>query len=117
MTKDMLLRTRPCPNCHGEHGHGAWRVSNSSVIKPLRCRACGGFFHQTGLSIWLATGLLFPAGTMSVLVARLLEASTVPWLAQWAHALSFVAALASYLVVAAVLVNRTRPLAPGPRHG
>lgn len=114
---DMFLRTHPCPHCHAAHGHSAWRVANSSVIKPLRCKACDAYFHQTGLGLWLVGSLLIPVGAVSVVLAGLLGQSTLPFVAQWAHPLSFVAALLTYLVAAAVLVNRTRPLAPGPRHG
>ena len=113
----IFFRTQPCPVCHAAHGHGSLRVANSSVIKPLRCGACRANFHQTGLGLWLAGGLLFPAGTVSVLVSGLLQASALPALARWAPAVSFVAAMLSYLLLAAVFVNRTQPLAPGPEHG
>ena len=113
----MFLRTHPCPVCHAAHGHPAWRVANSSVFKPLRCRTCQAYFHQTGLGLWLAGALVFPAGTVLVLVSGLLQASAVPLLAQWAPALSFVLALLSYMLLAAVVVNRTHPLVPGPKHG
>lgn len=113
----MLLRQKSCPTCKGNHGYSAWRVAHSSVVKPLRCKACSAYFHQTGLNIWFVAVLLLPVIGVYSAVAGLLEESPIPLLALWAHTVSFFAALLFYFVASAILVSRHRPLAIGPKHG
>jgi hypothetical protein len=114
---EMLLSQKSCPTCNGNHGHSAWRVASSSVAKPLRCKACSAYFHQTGLNIWFVAVLLFPVIGVYSVVAGLLKEGAIPLLAQWAHPVSFFAALLIYFVATAILVSRIRPLAIGPKHG
>ncbi|MFT3814598.1 MAG: hypothetical protein QM740_14660 [Acidovorax sp.] len=58
----MLFIQKPCPCCGADHGHSRWAVANCSVMRPLRCRQCGRFFHQSGLNVQLWSSFLLPTG-------------------------------------------------------
>jgi len=98
----MFLKTRPCPNCSAPHGHSAWAESNSSLVRPLRCKQCAQFFHQTGLRKWFWFSALAYLPVMLV------------WAFHWA--LGLLALVLGVLLMVATL-NRGSPLAAGPKHG
>lgn len=112
-----MLLSKPCPSCNHDHGFSSWKVANSSVAKPLRCKHCHQNFHQTGLGVLLAATVFAPVTVLSViLIAFLLW--LVPaaplWLTVFA---SSVFAIAIALAVPLLYVNRKLPLARGPRYG
>lgn len=96
----MLFITKPCPNCHANHGYSRWAVSQCSVIKPLRCRQCGKFFHQPGLNVWFWSYFLAPTGIFFII--------------HWALG---VLALVIELLLISLYINRKKPLAKGPKYG
>lgn len=111
-----MLKTKPCPSCGLTHGHSNWTAFNSSIVRPIRCKACKANFHQVGLRAWFVSSLL--ATEMLLLLPWALILFVMPDVANgipgWL-AVGFGIALQVFLTM--LYIDRRYPLAPGPKHG
>lgn len=112
-----ILKTKPCPICGEAHGNSAWAIVNSSTLRPRTCKSCGKKFHQTGLLIWGIVFVFFPNSMLDSVFADLVfkvipDASPMP-----IKIFAFFVTVCVQVFVATIYINRTQPLAPGPRYG
>ncbi len=112
-----LLPAKPCPFCRGSHGYGSLAVAQSSVVRPLKCLACGEWFHQPGLRVLFLGLFAFPV-TLLIALFEVLVKLLVPAAPEVvALAVAIVFGLALSVAVLAVWTHRRYPLVAGPKHG
>ena len=111
-----MLRSKPCPSCGQSHGHSPWKAFNSSIVRPIRCKACKAYFHQVGIRAWFVSSLI-PI-ELFVLLPWALVFLALPEVAMGIPAwlvVCFGIALQAFLTT--LYIDRRYPLASGPKHG